>query len=347
MSGPGERAEDDALRAMLALDAGGIGSWRWNIAAEQTTGDRTLAGMFGLDFDAQPWPADSVFGVIHPDDLPGVHAAIAAAFEGGGFHSDFREVSTDPATGRETIRWLSGRGRITRRAPDGAPLEMIGVTRDSTVEKEQEARLEELAREMDHRVKNAFAVMRSLIRLGRRTPGDKEGFAETLQNQVQALADAHALTVEAARAREGAVNVPVPVAGVLEGALRPWIARMHEFPDAPKVRLSAEGEVLVPPQRVSALAMLAHELATNASKYGALSGPGGDVEVTLRPEGPGQARLVWSECVPEGDVLPEGAVPSGFGTRLIEHCVATLGGRVEQAIHADGLRFAMDFPTGD
>ena len=335
-----------AMRALLALDAGGLGSWRWDIAANTTTGDPFLADLFGLDHAAQPWPSDLVFGGIHPDDLPAVQGALERAMAGDDeFAAEFRELRTDTQTGAETIRWLYGRGRVTRRGPDGAALEMLGVTSDVTERKTHEERLGMLAAEMDHRVKNAFAVMRSLVRLGSRQPGSKKDFADTLANQIQALADAHA--VSARLARQSQAPTPVPLSEILQGALSPWLdgAGAREG----QVTLTMEDGLAVNARRVSVLAMLCYELATNAAKHGALRDEGGRLAVEALAEGD-DIVLRWTERAVGARTVHDDAetgLAPGFGTLLIQHCVSGLSGRVDQNHSPDGLHFTLRFPAAD
>ena len=338
------------LRALLALEAGRMGSWRWDIPAGTVTGDAFVAELLNMEFDAQPWPVGDVFASMHPEDLPRVQGEVDKALAGADLYEvEFRDRIIDPVTGAEGLRWLGARGRVTRRSDAGEPLEMIGVNWDATQQKTHEQRLSMLAGEMDHRVKNAFAVIRALISLGERAPGDKRGFAQTLKAQVQAMADAHAISARLARTK-GAPAAPVPIAEVIETALAPWLGEAGQATGA-AIELDLDRGVLVLPRNVSAIAMLAYELATNATKYGPLGEAGGTLEVVVAREGAQEAVLRWTETT-RGPAMKDraaaeasGGVSTGFGSVLIQHCVGTLRGRVRREVTPDGLHFELHLPV--
>ena len=337
------------MRALLALEAGRMGSWRWNIVEGTVTGDPFVADLLNMDFDAQPWPVDEVFASMHPDDLPRVQGEVDKALSGADIYEvEFRDRVTDPVTGEEGLRWLGARGRVTQRSDAGAPLEMIGVNWDATQQKTHEHSLSMLAGEMDHRVKNAFAVIRALISLGERVPGDKKSFAETLKNQVQAMSDAHAISARMARAAQ-APSAPVPVAEVLRSALAPWMGGGAATNTT--VRLDADESILVLPRNVSAVAMLAYELATNAAKYGPLGEAGGTLDVCVERDGAEQAVIRWTETTDDPAVARRAAqeerdgISAGFGSVLVQHCVNTLRGKVKRDMAPEGLRFELHMPV--
>ncbi|MEM7730201.1 MAG: HWE histidine kinase domain-containing protein [Pseudomonadota bacterium] len=340
------------LRAMLALDAGRMGSWRWDISGGTVTGDPFVADLLNMDFAAQPWPVGDVFASMHPDDLPHVQAKVDEALAGADIYEvEFRDTVIDPDTGTEGLRWLGARGRVTNRSETGQPLEMIGVNWDATQQKMHEERLAMLAGEMDHRVKNAFAVIRALINLGERTDGDKKGFAQTLRAQVQAMADAHAISAKLARQTQ-APSAPVAVAEVVRTALAPWLeVEGGATRSDVTVTVQADDMVKVAPRNVSALAMLVYEFATNATKYGPLGELGGSLNVEVAREEDGIALMRWSETS-ENEHLRQSAeqeardgIASGFGSMLIQHCVGTLRARVKRELTETGLHCEIHLPV--
>ena len=341
------------MRALLALEAGRMGSWRWDIEGGTVTGDPFVADLLNMDFDAQPWPVGEVFASMHPEDLPRVQGEVDKALSGADIYEvEFRDRVTDPVTGEEGLRWLGARGRVTQRSDAGEALEMVGVNWDATQQKTHEQRLAMLAGEMDHRVKNAFAVIRALISLGERVPGDKKGFAETLKTQVQAMSDAHAISARMARAAQ-APSAPVPVAEVIRSALAPWLGNAEAGGGTGRatVRIEADDAILVLPRNVSALAMLAYELATNATKYGPLGEAGGTLDVSIERDNPEQAVIRWHESTNDPAVARKAAdeakdgVSSGFGSVLVQHCVNTLRGKVKRHMTPRGLRFELHMPV--
>ena len=345
------RYDDDQapMRALLALEAGRMGSWRWDIVGGTVTGDPFVADLLNMDFDAQPWPVGDVFASMHPEDLPRVQREVDTALSGADLYEvEFRDRVIDPKTGEEGLRWLGARGRVTQRSEAGEPLEMIGVNWDATEQKTNEERLAMLAGEMDHRVKNAFAVIRALINLGARVPGSRKAFAKTLKAQVQAMSDAHAISARLARTSRTPAS-PVPVGEVLSTALAPWLG--EEAGAGAAVSIEADDSIMVLPRNVSALAMLTYELATNATKYGPLGELGGRLEVTATMHGPGEAALRWIETTADpgtarrADEEGREGTASGFGSMLIQHCVSTLRARLRREMTPTGLHVELHMPV--
>ena len=325
-----------AMRAMLALDAGRMGSWSWDIAAGTVVGDPFVARLLNLDFGAQPWQLEEVFAHMHPDDLDRVQVAVDEALGGKDIYEvEFRDTIFDLKTGSEGLRWLGARGRVTERNAQGEPLRMIGVNWDASLQKMQERRLAMLADEMDHRVKNAFAVIRALINVGARSSSDKSGFAASLRTQVEAMASAHALSAKMAR-QSGRPDTGSPISQMLETALSPWT----ESAQPNRVHVEMTDNFVLNPRQISAMSMLLYELATNAVKYGALGEAGGHVTVTTQVAMDGSGILDWVEQV-DRPIVPvdvDHETEQGFGTVLVQHCITTLGARIEKSIDHSGLR---------
>jgi PAS domain S-box-containing protein len=328
----GQRAADRALRASeerlrLAQDAGGIGSWDWNIETGALYWSESCHRLHGTDPN-QPPSYEVWLGGMHLEDRPRVQAALKDALEGGasGWEVEFRFHRLD--TGAQ--RWLVGRGTILRDE-GGAPRRVLGVALDVTERHLAEERQTLLTRELDHRAKNALAVVQAALRL---TPRDDPAvFAAAVEGRVGALARAHALF--ASQSWQGASLGPLVAAEL--SVFEPGAG------GAPGARVRIEGpEVFLVPTAAQALAMACHELATNATKYGALSVPEGRLSVSWTLDEPaGLLRLVWLES---GG--PPVAAPTrrGFGSRVIEATVGRqLGGEIERRWQPGGLdcRFAV------
>jgi two-component sensor histidine kinase len=187
-----------------------------------------------------------------------------------------------------------------------------------------ESRLRFLAREVDHRAKNALAVVQATLRL---TPkGDVESYARAVEGRVSALARAQTLLAED-RWRGAALRA------LLESELAAFVTPARG--GTPRLRLAGP-DVLLPPEAAQPLAMMVHELATNAVKHGALSTPEGRVEVGWTVGRDGALSLRWAES---GGPAVEGP-PSrrGFGSRVVESVVRNqLGGRLEMRWREHGL----------
>jgi two-component sensor histidine kinase len=91
---------------------------------------------------------------------------------------------------------------------------------------------------------------------------------------------------------------------------------------------------LLEPDAAQAVAVILHELATNASKYGALSGAKGQIKLTWSRAEDGQLALRWTEFGGPSVKVPE---RQGFGSRLIERTISQLGGKVRFDWPSEGL----------
>jgi two-component sensor histidine kinase len=195
-----------------------------------------------------------------------------------------------------------------------------------------EARKTLLMREVDHRAKNVLAVVQSVIRL---TPRDKpEVFATAVEARVAALARTHSLLAEGGW-------YGADLGAVAERALAPYMS----MPNSGTVRSDGPPVPLVP-AAVQPIAMVLHELATNAARYGALSVPGGAVRLAWRVnrnEGNDRLLMCWTEM--DGASVAGTPTRQGFGTRLIDASVCgQLGGSVTRRWESTGLICEISIP---
>jgi PAS domain S-box-containing protein len=188
-----------------------------------------------------------------------------------------------------------------------------------------------LVGELNHRVKNTLAIVQSLVHQtfhGSHAPDEAIG---RFEGRLEALAGAHNLLTR--KNWESA-----SISEVVEGAIAPFCS---------PIRCSIEGpEVAIPPQTAVSLALAIHELATNASKYGALSNNSGTIAVRWRVED-GKLDLTWTERGGPPVAKPE---KRGFGTRMIERTLAAeFGGAVELGFAPEGLtcRVVAKLPSVD
>jgi two-component sensor histidine kinase len=195
-----------------------------------------------------------------------------------------------------------------------------------------EARKTLLMREVDHRAKNVLAVVQSVMRL---TPRDKpEVFATAVEARVAALARAHSLLAEGGW-------YGADLRAVAERALAPYMPT----PNSGTVRLDGL-PVPLAPAAVQPIAMILHELATNAARYGALSVPGGTVTLAWRMNGDrGNERLHMRWVETDGAPVHGTPTRQGFGTRLIDASVrGQLGGTVIRHWETSGLICEISIP---
>jgi two-component sensor histidine kinase/CheY-like chemotaxis protein len=183
-------------------------------------------------------------------------------------------------------------------------------------------RQELLIAELNHRVRNIFALIRALVSRSKESAGTLESFVGVLNGRIQSLARAHdQLTGD----RWG----PVALRGMFESEFNAYLGEGQQG----RTRLSGP-PVLVEPPALTVFALVAHELATNAAKYGGLSDRHGGVSVSWGFQEDGDLGLSWRESGGPPVVAPN---RRGFGTTIIERSIPfELQGRA-------ALRYA---PTG-
>ncbi len=194
-----------------------------------------------------------------------------------------------------------------------------------------------LLEELNHRIKNLFAVVSGIVSLSLRSGDTPESMAQTLRSRIQALAQAHDLivpVVTAHRATGTEVSLNKLVATLLEPHLH-----------SDDARLAAHGPTLtLGPKFSTSLALALHELATNASKYGALSTNDGALEINWDVD-EDVLQINWIERGGPAIDGPPVASSSGFGSRLIKMTVeGQLSGVVETDWKPTGLQCSLRLP---
>lgn len=239
-----------------------------------------------------------------------------------------------------TLRLSDGRARIVMitmvpRDPADAVQGFYTMAIDVSELKEAERRQGALMSELDHRVKNVLAAVQAMVKLSSGAASADDHFATVLLGRIQALARAHDLL---ARNRW----LGAELGELVRGALSPFAA-----PGDPRVAIGGE-PLVIGARVVGSIAIICHELAVNAARHGALSSPGGRVEVHWRTGGDaGAARLelIWAET---GDRPVSPPERRGFGTLLIERAAAyELGGESRLDFRPDGLRYRLDVPLAE
>jgi PAS domain S-box-containing protein len=214
-------------------------------------------------------------------------------------------------------------------ASDGRVIGVSGIFRDMRQRKAADERQALLAREVDHRAKNALAVVLAALRL---TPkDDAHAYAAAVEGRIGALARAQTLL---ARERwHGAA-----LHALLQGEMTPFLAGQQVKLDGPATMLPAGA--------AQPLAMAVHELATNAAKYGALSVLEGRVSVSWRLDVDAAAsvlRLRWAEA--GGPPVTGPPTRRGFGSRVLDGTLRSqLGGKVSLTWKRTGLVCEMEVP---
>jgi two-component sensor histidine kinase len=337
------------VRSTLALEAGGMGSWQWDYLTGQVFGDARFCEIFGIDPSDDPESeavaqVADVMALIHPDDVERVTLALdRALIRDEDYATEFRVCLDDRAPA-----WVAGRGRVVERDDDGKPVRVLGLNWDISEQKANEDSLQVFAAEMDHRLRNSFALIRAMVTLTERSAADKSALAGLMRQQIGALAEAHAVTAALANEQKR-LDVIVPVGSLVEAALAPWLTGARRA-DNITIDLTLSPDASITSHQASALSMLLYELATNAVKYGPLSERGGALAVKAEVN-EGHMRLVWDESLPRGVAQFSGdndeALPSGFGSTLLQHCRSVLNAEVHRGLRPTGLflELSMDVPS--
>jgi PAS domain S-box-containing protein len=316
-----EELEAQRSRLEVAVEATRLGFWEWNPRTNVLNWSERNKAIFGLPPEA-PVTIDAYMATIHPDDVDRCRAAYVEARDrpgGGDFEMEYRAVMPNGQ-----LRWILTHGRVLADA-EGAH-QVVGTTLDNTDRHEAEERRSLVMGELAHRAKNGLQVMMAIVAETARGSASVEGFEKTLTARLDSMAQAQDL-VTAAGGR------PIQLSDLVERALTPFgLDRFELTPDIAEV--TVRGDV------TAGLALLLHEMATNAVKYGALSKPGGRVALNAHDAGPGMAALHWRE---RGGPKVEATNRRGFGSRLLQAALRQQGGKVEPAFEPEGFSARMEF----
>jgi two-component sensor histidine kinase len=218
------------------------------------------------------------------------------------------------------------------RDATGAIVGVINMTVDITERKELENHKNALISELDHRVKNVLAIVSTVASRTQETSGSMAEFVTALDGRIKSMATTHELLSN--RRWRG-----IPLEQLAHGVLAPYITANNVRVDGPDVVLSAEAG--------QTLAMVLHELATNAAKFGALSATTGCVSVrwSFRRDGHAESSLCiqWKESGGPRVVPP---TRSGFGISVMRELIPyELGGTVDLMHLPEGVHCKLEIPA--
>ncbi|GLS86211.1 hypothetical protein GCM10010873_11850 [Cypionkella aquatica] len=275
--------------------------------------------------DGAAWHA-----VFHPDDQPrALQVWQQAVTSGTPYEIEYRLRHHSGE-----YHWVLGRA-LPVRDEAGQILRWFGTCTDINETKKAAAYVELLSQELSHRIKNIFAIIQSLIGLsGRRAP-ESAKFAQELQARIAALGRAHDL------ARPHSDQSRPHGRGVTLHSLAREILRPYLAMDDGRITISGE-DPAVDDGAATPMALILHELATNAKKYGALSSNTGEVHIDVVCDAQ-TCQLTWTE---RGGPLLMGAPDvTGFGTKLVlASAQSHLNGTIERRWDASGLVVVVTCP---
>lgn len=227
-----------------------------------------------------------------------------------------------------TRTYLSTKAPLRDEA--GKIVGIAGVSTDITQRKADEAHREFLMQELTHRSKNLLAVIQAVAAQSVASSKDISDFNAAFSGRLQALSKLHDLLI--AKQWSGA-----PLADLVT-------AQLDAFAD--HARLDASGPpVNLSPSAAQTISLALHELATNATKYGALSTAGGKVQIRWEYMGSGENSrflMTWSES---GGPVVKPPRRRGFGSRVLERIVASKGATARLDFDTSGVCWTMSIPA--
>jgi PAS domain S-box-containing protein len=249
----------------------------------------------------------------------------------GDRHSEEREILTRIRRGERIDHYETLRRRkdgslivvsLTVSPVRNAEGQIIGaskIARDITEQKQSQEQIATLAREAEHRSKNLLATVQATVRLSQsETPN---GLKQAIEGRIQSLANVHSLFVNTHW-------IGADLSTIATQELAPYSEKNQR-----RVRIDGP-PVLLEPDVAQVVAIILHELATNAAKYGALAVPGGQVELKWSHDADRRLHLRWTES--SGPKVQE-PTHKGFGGRIIKQMIAQRSGKSHFNWRADGL----------
>lgn len=314
--------------------AGGVADWEWDLRSNQVVWSPALYKLHGMPSgDLNPGP-ETVFKAVQGEDLADVRRSLAEARDKGEpLAMEYRALQPDGS-----VRWLLCRAE-TLRDEQGMPKKIVGTHVDITTRKEVEQQRELLFHELNHRVKNNFQVVASLLRMqaGRVEDTVAREHLNDAMRRVMVMADVHGSLYK--RGHIDTVDFAEYMRDLCEK-----ISSSVLLNSRVKCHVRAEKAVLKV-DRAIPLGLVVNELVMNAIKH-AFPGAGeGEIHVTFAP----QHNQFLLAVTDDGVGLPaEPPVPaagkSGLGMRLVEAFVQQAGGELRYERGRKGARFEIWLP---
>lgn len=293
-------AREQDMRRRIAVEVGEVGLWELDIVSGELTWDDRVRAAFGVH-DGRPLVQSEKLAAVHRDDRQEFERRFKDATDRSSeFAMQFRTVGVDDGL----QRWVFVQGRVLRDEK-GRPVRFLGALRDVSDRVASDERRILLNQELAHRLKNTLAVVQSIVTQTLRTAPDLESGRKSLVQRIQALARAHDILLSGQRD-----------AGTVDAIVKAAVS-LHD----PDGRIAVDGpDLALGPKAALTLALIMHELSTNAAKYGALSVEEGTVGASWTVDGASDKNgplldLIWTERNGPAALPP---ARKGFGTRLIE-----------------------------
>jgi PAS domain S-box-containing protein len=318
-------AERDA-QLELAGKTALVGSYVKDIAGKMHISPG-YAAIHGLPEGTTETTAENWRARVHPDDLELLEASRNKVFAERWceHNAEYRIIGPNG-----NVRWIEARALISYGG-DGRVQRIVGINIDVTDRKRGEEHQRLLIAELDHRVKNVLATVQAVAAQTMQASSSMEHFVAAFDGRIRSMGSTHELLSH--RRWLG-----IPLAELVERELAPYTTGSNTEIGGPEVMVSAEA--------AQTMAMVLHELATNAAKYGPLSAPSGRVSIRWRLPLNGSASdwlvLTWQET---GGPLVVPPTKSGYGMDVVRSVVPyELGGTVDHVFAPEGARCQMEIP---
>jgi PAS domain S-box-containing protein len=317
---------EGAARLQEALTAGAVTAFEWDARTGSSHRSENAANILGYDPQA-PFTATHFLERIHPADRAHFKAHVKSVSpDSPSYAVTFRVMRPD---GHEM--WLEETATAEFDAA-GHCIRIKGLTLDITERKRADERQRLLIAELDHRVKNVLARVAVVAMYTRQGSNTMDEFIQALDRRIQSMAVAHELL------SEGHWH-GVRLADIVHNQLAPYTTDANMTTSGPDITLTTAA--------TEATGMVLHELVTNASKYGALSIPDGQVSVSWQCRNSGDdaatsLMIVWRET---GGPPVSAPTQYGYGTSLICDLIPhELGGTVDLAFLSEGVCCTIEIP---
>ena len=242
------------------------------------------------------------------------------------------DIAEEPVRTRDGATRYLRTSKIVLRDADGKPTHLLGASLDITERREAEEHIKLLMRELDHRVKNVLARIPVIAMCTREGSGSMDELVKALEGRIRSMASAHELL-------SLAQWHGVALGDIVRRELAPYATDGNTTVEGANIVLSAEAS--------QAMAMVLHELVTNAAKYGALSIAGGRVLVRWHHEQDTQYNRLLIDWEEVGGPQVETPKHFGYGTRVVRDLIPyEIGGSVDLVFAADGVRCKIGIPFG-
>jgi PAS domain S-box-containing protein len=311
---------ETAERLRLASEAAGFGTYDYNATIGQVYWSPYLRGIVGIAAD-EPLTLERALAVVHPEHRDMVRQHVDGySPQAGRRELEFKIVRPDGE-----VRWFLDRGQgVPDKQKSG--LRVMGTILDITDRKRNEERQNLLMAELDHRVKNILSNVSAVARLSSQRAQSVEAFVESLDGRIQAISRAHGLLRRGAWACANLTELA-------SDALEPFRSSANIHIDGPPVSIV--------PELAQSMALILHELATNAVKHGALSTPSGRVKLSWSRPSQGHLRFVWQESGGPSTTPP---AKKGFGLTVLQTAASDLGAVANYHFHDQGFLYTLQGP---